>query len=59
MQGIHVGLTGLAVMEQNLARNVARHGFSIVAQVDGAPCYTYVGDGGAGHSVKMVPNGIE
>ncbi|MGH8069361.1 MAG: NADP-dependent phosphogluconate dehydrogenase [Candidatus Entotheonellia bacterium] len=30
MQGIHFGLTGLAVMGQNLARNVARHGFPIV-----------------------------
>ena len=30
MQGIHLGLTGLAVMGQNLARNVARHGFPIV-----------------------------
>jgi 6-phosphogluconate dehydrogenase len=30
MQSIHFGLTGLAVMGQNLARNVARHGFPIV-----------------------------
>jgi 6-phosphogluconate dehydrogenase len=30
MQGIHFGLTGLAVMGQNLARHVARHGFPIV-----------------------------
>lgn len=30
MQGIHFGLTGLAVMGQNLVRNVARHGFPIV-----------------------------
>lgn len=32
---------------------------SIAAQVDGAPCCDWVGDGGAGHYVKMVHNGIE
>jgi 6-phosphogluconate dehydrogenase len=32
---------------------------TIAAQVDGTPCCTYVGDGGAGHYVKMVHNGIE
>ena len=31
----------------------------IAAQVDGVPCCTYIGDGGAGHFVKMVHNGIE
>ncbi|WNM25974.1 NADP-dependent phosphogluconate dehydrogenase [Demequina capsici] len=31
----------------------------ISAKVDGAPCCTYVGAGGAGHFVKMVHNGIE
>ena len=31
----------------------------ISAQVDGTPCCTYIGDGGAGHFVKMVHNGIE
>ncbi len=31
----------------------------IAAQVDGTPCCTYIGDGGAGHFVKMVHNGIE
>jgi 6-phosphogluconate dehydrogenase len=31
----------------------------IAAQVDGRPCCTYIGDGGAGHYVKMVHNGIE
>src|SRR5438132_6060900 len=31
----------------------------IAAQVDGAPCCTYIGEGGAGHYVKMVHNGIE
>ncbi len=31
----------------------------IAAQVDGVPCCTYIGDGGAGHYVKMVHNGIE
>ncbi len=31
----------------------------IAAQVDGEPCCTYIGDGGAGHYTKMVHNGIE
>ena len=31
----------------------------IAAQVDGTPCCTYIGGGGAGHYVKMVHNGIE
>jgi 6-phosphogluconate dehydrogenase len=31
----------------------------IAAQVDGAPCCTHIGPGGAGHYVKMVHNGIE
>ena len=32
---------------------------SISAKVDGVPCCTYIGPGGAGHFVKMVHNGIE
>src|SRR3954447_872192 len=32
---------------------------TIAAKVDGEPCCTYVGPGGAGHYVKMVHNGIE
>jgi 6-phosphogluconate dehydrogenase len=32
---------------------------AIAAQVDGTPCVTYIGEGGAGHYVKMVHNGIE
>jgi 6-phosphogluconate dehydrogenase len=31
----------------------------ISAKVDGTPCCTHVGPGGAGHFVKMVHNGIE
>ncbi|MDX1932354.1 MAG: NADP-dependent phosphogluconate dehydrogenase [Capsulimonadales bacterium] len=31
----------------------------IAAQVDGEPCCTYIGEGGSGHYVKMVHNGIE
>ncbi|GAC1307307.1 MAG: NADP-dependent phosphogluconate dehydrogenase [Vulcanimicrobiaceae bacterium] len=31
----------------------------MAAQVDGTPCCTFVGPGGAGHFVKMVHNGIE
>jgi 6-phosphogluconate dehydrogenase len=32
---------------------------SIAAQVDGMPCCDWVGEGGSGHYVKMVHNGIE
>ena len=32
---------------------------TIAAQVDGTPCCTFIGPGGAGHYVKMVHNGIE
>ncbi len=32
---------------------------SISAKVDGEPCVTHIGKGGAGHFVKMVHNGIE
>jgi 6-phosphogluconate dehydrogenase len=32
---------------------------AIAARVDGDPCVTYIGPGGAGHYVKMVHNGIE
>jgi len=31
----------------------------ISAHVDGEPCCTYIGEGGSGHYVKMVHNGIE
>ena len=32
---------------------------AIAARVDGVPCCDWVGEGGAGHYVKMVHNGIE
>ena len=32
---------------------------AICAKVDGEPCCTWIGPGGAGHYVKMVHNGIE
>ncbi len=32
---------------------------AIAARVDGKPCVTHIGPGGAGHFVKMVHNGIE
>ncbi|HEX7260922.1 MAG TPA: NAD(P)-binding domain-containing protein, partial [Luteolibacter sp.] len=32
---------------------------SIAAKVDGEPCVTHIGPGGAGHYVKMIHNGIE
>ena len=31
----------------------------IAAQVEGTPCCAYIGEGGSGHYVKMVHNGIE
>ncbi len=34
-------------------------GISAKAEEDGLPCCDWVGDGGAGHYVKMVHNGIE
>lgn len=32
---------------------------AIAAQVDGVPCCQWLGDGGAGHYVKIIHNGIE
>ncbi len=32
---------------------------AIAAKADGEPCCDWVGDGGSGHYVKMVHNGIE
>ena len=32
---------------------------AIAAKVDGVPCCEWIGDGGAGHYVKMIHNGIE
>ena len=32
---------------------------AVAAKVDGEPCVAYMGDGSAGHYVKMVHNGIE
>ena len=32
---------------------------AVAAQVDGEPCVSYIGQGSAGHFVKMVHNGIE
>jgi 6-phosphogluconate dehydrogenase len=32
---------------------------AVAAQVDGTPCCAWIGEGGAGHYVKMVHNGIE
>lgn len=32
---------------------------AIAAKVDGEPCVTHIGPGGAGHYVKMIHNGIE
>ena len=40
-------------------RRVADILTAIAAQVDGTPCCTFIGEGGAGHYVKTVHNGIE
>ncbi|ADU31910.1 NADP-dependent phosphogluconate dehydrogenase [Evansella cellulosilytica] len=55
-------LKGPAIMPsgQEEAYNLVRPMFeAIAAKVDGDPCVTYIGPGGAGHYVKMVHNGIE
>ena len=55
-------LLGPSIMPGGSAESYATLGpmlETIAAQVDGVPCCTHVGPGGAGHFVKMVHNGIE
>ncbi|WP_136193066.1 NADP-dependent phosphogluconate dehydrogenase [Actinomyces procaprae] len=55
-------LLGPSIMPGGTAASYERLGpllESISAHVDGVPCCTHVGPGGAGHFVKMVHNGIE
>ncbi len=55
-------LLGPSIMPGGSAESYATLGpmlETIAAQVDGTPCCTHVGPGGAGHFVKMVHNGIE
>lgn len=55
-------LNGPSIMPGGTAEAYASLGpmlETIAAQVDGVPCCTHVGPGGAGHFVKMVHNGIE
>ncbi|MBE6482087.1 MAG: NADP-dependent phosphogluconate dehydrogenase [Actinomyces ruminicola] len=55
-------LLGPSIMPGGSEASYARLGpllESISAHVDGVPCCTHVGPGGAGHFVKMVHNGIE
>ena len=55
-------LNGPSIMPGGTAQAYASLGpmlERIAAHVDGAPCCTHVGPGGAGHFVKMVHNGIE
>jgi 6-phosphogluconate dehydrogenase len=55
-------LNGPSIMpggDEGAYRDVEEILTTIAAQVDGTPCCTYVGPGGAGHYVKMVHNGIE
>jgi 6-phosphogluconate dehydrogenase len=55
-------LKGPAIMPGGTAEAYASLGpmlETISAKVDGVPCCTHVGPGGAGHFVKMVHNGIE
>lgn len=55
-------LNGPSIMPGGTEESYARLGpmlEDIAAKVDGVPCCTHVGPGGAGHFVKMVHNGIE
>ena len=55
-------LNGPSIMPGGSAESYATLGpmlEAISAHVDGVPCCTHVGPGGAGHFVKMVHNGIE
>ena len=55
-------LNGPSIMPGGTAEAYATLGpilETISAHVDGVPCCTHVGPGGAGHFVKMVHNGIE
>ncbi len=55
-------LNGPSIMpggDEDSYREVEHVLTAIAAQVDGTPCCTYVGPGGAGHYVKAVHNGIE
>ena len=55
-------LLGPSIMPGGSAESYATLGpmlETISAHVDGVPCCTHVGPGGAGHFVKMVHNGIE
>jgi 6-phosphogluconate dehydrogenase len=55
-------LNGPSIMpggEKEAYERVAPMLTKISAHVDGDPCCTYIGPGGAGHYVKMVHNGIE
>jgi 6-phosphogluconate dehydrogenase len=55
-------LTGPAIMpsgQKEAYDEVAPMLTAISAKVNGEPCCTYIGPGGAGHYVKMVHNGIE
>ncbi len=55
-------LNGPSIMPGGTAEAYATLGpvlEKISAHVDGVPCCTHVGPGGAGHFVKMVHNGIE
>src|ERR1700686_3427873 len=45
--------------EKDAYARIEPMGTKMAAQVDGTPCCTYIGIGGAGHYVKMVHNGIE
>src|SRR5580704_1565304 len=56
-----VRFIGMAVPggEKDAYARIAPMVTKMAAQVDGTPCCTYIGLGGAGHFVKMVHNGIE
>jgi len=52
-------LLGPSIMPRDAYEQVEPMLTKISAHVDGEPCCTYIGPGGAGHYVKMVHNGIE
>lgn len=58
-EGALLGPSMMPGGERDAYERIAPMVTKMAAQVDGEPCATYIGIGGAGHYVKMVHNGIE
>ena len=58
-EGALLGPSMMPGGERDAYERIAPMVTKMAAQVDGEPCATYIGTGGAGHYVKMVHNGIE